>query len=90
MQIKFNETMVDGTWMDGVNYMDDIVIVKIEHEIDDYVIFTHKNESPTKYYKAKIHYTVKGKTYFISRNIRHHLDNFIKMELTYAKNYGWM
>lgn len=57
-----------------------IMLVGIDYAIDDYAIFYRiDGDAVSKTVRSKIHYTKKeNKPYFISRNKRIFLENFIK------------
>ena len=56
-----------------------ICLVGIEHGVDDYALFYRiDGDVWGKNTKAKIQFTKKGRAYFISRNKRVFLDNFLK------------
>ena len=56
-----------------------ICLVGIEYGVDDYALFYRiDGDMWGKNTKAKIQFTKKGRAFFISRNKRVFLDNFIK------------
>lgn len=56
-----------------------ICLVGIEHGVDDYALFYRiDGDNWGKTTKAKIQFTKKGRAFFISRNKRVFLENFLR------------
>lgn len=68
----------DKIYMDGMKYHSNIVLVGVQYDINDFVVY--KERYGTKEHKAKIYYSKReNRAYFNAKDGRHYVDNFMNV-----------